>query len=242
MQTISPRAAVLWTGGKDSVLALYEARLAGFIIVNLVTFIPEGADFLAHPLFIMKAQSQALNLPHRTITISEPFQENYEKAIAAIKIKYEVDTLVTGDISEVDGLPNWIQECSRPSGMKVFTPFWEKERGTILNRLLSFHFKVIFSGVKKPWLTDDWLGREMTVSSLEQLKVLGRETGLDLCGEQGEYHTLVLDGPGFGKRIEIKEYSKGIMNDLAYLKIDRWGLGDKPVLGKFGINDRMEIT
>lgn len=242
MMTFSPRAAVLWTGGKDSALALYEARLAGFTIVNLVTFIPEGADFLAHPLFMMEAQSQALSLPHRTLTIAEPFRENYEKAIAFIKTEYELDTLVTGDISPVDGFPNWIQVCSRPSGMEVFTPLWEKDRGTILKRLLSLRFQVIFSGVKKPWLTEDWLGREMTESSLEQLKVLGRETGLDLCGEQGEYHTLVLDGPGFDKRIEINEHSSGIRDDLTYLKIDRWGLGDKPVLGKFGINERMERT
>lgn len=227
MQTIPPRATVLWTGGKDSALALYEARLSGFTIVNLVTFIPEGADFLAHPLFIMEAQSQALNLPHRTIKISEPFQENYEKAIASIRIKYDVDTLVTGDISQVDGFPNWIRERSRPSGMKVFTPLWEKDRRTILNRLLSLRFKAIFSGVKKPWLTEDWLGREMTESSLEQLNALGRETGLDLCGEQGEYHTLVLDGPLFGRRIEIRGYSKEIRNDLAYMKIDHWVLGDK---------------
>jgi diphthine-ammonia ligase len=229
MKIIAPRAAVLWTGGKDSVLALYEARLAGFTIVNLVTFIPEGADFLAHPLFMMEAQSQALSLPHRTLTIAEPFRENYEKAIGSIKKEYELDTLVTGDISQVDGFPNWIQECSRPSGMEVFTPLWEKDRGTILKRLLSLRFQVIFSGVKKPWLTEDWLGREITESALEQLKAFGRETGLDLCGEQGEYHTLVLDGPGFVKRIEIKGYSKEIRNDLAYMKIDHWILGDKPV-------------
>ncbi|MCG6533129.1 MAG: diphthine--ammonia ligase [Syntrophales bacterium LBB04] len=229
MKTTPSRAAVLWTGGKDSVLALYEARLSGLPIVNLVTFIPDGADFLAHPLFMMEAQAQALNLPHRTLTISEPFQENYEKAIASIGITYDVDTLVTGDISQVDGFPNWIRERSRPSGMKVFTPLWEKDRETILNRLLSLQFKVIFSGVKKPWLTEDWLGREITESALEQLKAFGRETGLDLCGEQGEYHTLVLDGPGFVKRIEIKGYSKEIRNDLAYMKIDHWVLGDKLV-------------
>jgi diphthine-ammonia ligase len=228
MKTLPSQAAVLWTGGKDSALALYEAQLSGYEIVSLVTFIPDGADFLAHPLFIMEAQSLALNLPYRTITISEPFRENYEEAIASFKIKYGVDTLVTGDISQVDGFPNWIRERSLPSGMKVFTPLWEKDRRVILNRLLSLHFQVIFSGVKKPWLTEDWLGREMTNSSLEQLNILGQETGLDLCGEQGEYHTLVLDGPSFYKRIEIERYSRGVQNDLAYLKIDHWALRDKP--------------
>jgi uncharacterized protein (TIGR00290 family) len=228
MKLLDPpsKATVLWTGGKDSALALYEARLSGYEIVSLVTFIPDEADFLAHPLSIMEAQSQALNLPHRTILISEPFKENYENAISSIKEKFEVDTLVTGDISPVDGYPNWIRECSLPSRMKVFTPLWGQDRRTILNRLLFLRFQVIFSGVKKTWFTEDWLGREITNSSVEQLKVLGRETGLDLCGEQGEYHSLVLDGPPFLKRIEIKAFSKGVKDSMCYLKIEDWTIRD----------------
>jgi diphthine-ammonia ligase len=137
MKPISPQDTVLWTGGKDSVLALYEARLSGYTIVNLVTFIPDRADFLAHPLPFMEAQAQALDLPHKAITISEPFRENYEKAISSIKETFEVDTLVTGDISRVDSYPNWIRECSTPSGVNALTPLWELDRRTILTRLLS---------------------------------------------------------------------------------------------------------
>lgn len=227
MKAVSSKASVLWTGGKDSALALYEARLSGYTIVNLVTFIPDKADFLAHPLPFMEAQAQALGLPHKAMTISEPFRENYEKAISSIKEKFEVDTLVTGDISQVDGYLNWIRECSTPSGVNVLTPLWELDRRTILNRLLSLRFQIVFSGVKKPWLTEDWLGREITYASIEQLNILGRENGLDLCGEQGEYHTLVLDGTPFLKRIEINAYSKGIKGDLMYMKIDHCVLRDK---------------
>src|SRR4030042_7175989 len=229
MKSLDPssKATILWTGGKDSALALYEARLSGYTIVNLVTFIPDGADFLAHPLYFMEAQAQALDLPHRVIKISEPFKENYEKAISLIKKQFEVDTLVTGDISLLDGFPNWIRECSPPSGMKVFTPLWEQDRRMILKRLLSLHFRVVFSGVKRPWLTEDWLGREINNVSGDQLSVLGRETGLDLCGEQGEYHTLVLDGPPFLNRIELGAYSKGIKDSMWYLKIEDWALRKK---------------
>jgi diphthine-ammonia ligase len=227
MRPTSPKATVLWTGGKDSVLALHEARWSGFEIINLVTFIPEGSDFLAHPLPFMEAQAQALNLPHRTITISEPFKENYEKAIFSIKKNYEIDTLVTGDISQVDHYPNWIRECSLPSGVKVFTPLWDLDRRSILNRLLFLRFRVIFSGVKRPWLGGEWLGRELTDSAIEQLHILGRKSGLDLCGEQGEYHTLVLDGPPFIKRIEIKAFSKGVKDSMWYLKIKEWNFRDK---------------
>jgi diphthine-ammonia ligase len=71
------------------------------------------------------------------------------------------------------------------------------------------------------------LGREICHASIEQLNILGRENGLDLCGEQGEYHTLVLDAPPFLKRIEINAYSKGIKGDLMYMKIDHCVLLDK---------------
>ena len=228
MKLLDPpsKATVLWTGGKDSALALYEARLSGYTIINLVTFIPDGADFLAHPLSFMEAQAQALGLPHRAISISEPFKENYEKAISSIQEVFKVGTLVTGDISPVDGFPNWIRDRSLPSEMKVFTPLWEQDRRTILQRLLSLRFRVIFSGVKKPWLTDDWLGREINDVYLDQLSVLGRETGMDLCGEQGEYHTLVLDGPPFLKRIEVKAYSKEVKDSMTYMRIKDWTIQD----------------
>jgi diphthine-ammonia ligase len=193
----------------------------------LVTFFPDGADFLAHPLFFMEVQAQVLGLSHRTIAISEPFKERYEKAITSLKREFDIDTLITGDISQVDGHPNWIRECSIPSKMNVLTPLWGLDRRVNLSRLVSLGFQVIFSGVKSPWLTEDWLGREITKDAIEELYSREQETGLDLCGEQGEYHTLVLDGPPFKQRIEINHFSKRINNNMTYMKIEDWTLQDK---------------
>ncbi|MEW6186024.1 MAG: diphthine--ammonia ligase [Thermodesulfobacteriota bacterium] len=213
------RASVLWTGGKDSALALYEARSAGVEIINLLTFIPEGADFLAHPLPFMRMQAQSLGLPHQTIAIEPPFEESYEKAISRLKEQYAIEALVTGDISQIDGYPNWIRERSKPSGLKVLNPLWEKERSWIMNRLLDTGFQVIFSGVNKTWLTEDWLGREINPHNLRQLEEIARAKGLDLCGEQGEYHTLVLDGPMFKQRIVIRAFERGQRDALCFLEI-----------------------
>ena len=58
------RASVLCTGGKDSALAFHKARLMGYEIANIVTFVPEEADFLAHPLQFMKYQAEAIDVPH----------------------------------------------------------------------------------------------------------------------------------------------------------------------------------
>ncbi|OGW74883.1 MAG: hypothetical protein A2Z72_06245 [Omnitrophica bacterium RBG_13_46_9] len=221
------KASVLWTGGKDSSLAHYKARRMGYEVVNLVTFIPTGAEFHAHPLAFIKYQAGALDLSHVMLEINEPFKENYERAIDLLKKEYKIDTLVTGDISEIDGYPNWIRECSKYSGMKVLNPLWHYDRYKLIRELISYGFKAIFSCVKKPWLTGEWVGKELNEESLARLVNLNSETGLDICGEHGEYHTLVLDGPLFNRRIGIGAYLRREKDPLIYLDILKAGLQER---------------
>ncbi|MCX5714969.1 MAG: diphthine--ammonia ligase, partial [Candidatus Omnitrophica bacterium] len=189
------RATVLWTGGKDSALAFHKARLAGYEIVNLLTFVPEKADFLAHPLPFIKYQAEAIGMPHHEVVIEAPVEGGYEKAIRAFKDKHKIDAFITGDIAEVNGLPNWIRERCRNSGVDVLTPLWGANRREVFMELLSSGFKVIISCVKTGCLDEEWLGRELDKKALSELIAIGNKTGLDICGEQGEYHTLALDGP-----------------------------------------------
>src|SRR5688572_62828 len=102
------KAVVLWTGGKDCNLALYKAKMIGYEIVALITFAMSNARFRAHPMTVMKKQSDALGIAHVTLSVSEPYKESYEEAILLIKNQYKVDTIVTGDIAEVHGSSNWI--------------------------------------------------------------------------------------------------------------------------------------
>lgn len=227
MNKMSRNATVLWTGGKDSSLALYEAKLLGYEVRSLVTFVPREPEFLAHPLSFMKYQAEALELPHYTLEVNEPFKESYEKAIHSLREKYGIDTLITGDIAEVDGHPNWIRECSKYSGISVLTPLWGSDRKGLISRILSYKFKVIFSCVKKPWFTSDWVGKEFNKDSLELLVKINKETELDVCGEQGEYHTLVVDGPLFKKSIHIIDYSKRVKDSLMYINIQKVALQEK---------------
>ena len=141
--------------------------------------------------------------------------------------RLRISTLVTGDIAEVNGHPNWIRECSEYSGVKILTPLWGNDRHELIVKLLSYKFKVIFSCVKRPWFTMEWLGRELDKDSLEELLILNAETGLDVCGEQGEYHTLALDGPLFQKSIWIDKYSKKAKDSLMYVNIQKVSLRNK---------------
>src|SRR5581483_8991573 len=98
-------AAMLWTGGKDSALALHEAVLYDCRVRCLVTFAPTDPDFLAHPLAFIKLQAQALNLPHHVLSIQEPFAQGYETALAQLRDEMNIDAVITGDIAEVAGSP-----------------------------------------------------------------------------------------------------------------------------------------
>ena len=215
------RAAMLWTGGKDSSLALHEACDDGYDVVCLVTFAPAQPDFLAHPLRFMMMQAHALGLPHYVFPVAEPYAESYEAGLRRLRDEMAIDTVITGDIAEVGGSPNWIRERSRPVGMDVHTPLWGRDRAALLAQLLGGRFKVLFSCVKTKWLADDWVGRELDDAAITELRSVRERNGLDLCGEEGEYHTLVADCPRFRHAIRINEYTRQTKGSLAHMKIQR---------------------
>lgn len=220
-------AAVLWTGGKDSVMALHEARRNGCCVRCLVTFAPPEPNFLAHPIAFMKLQAEALALPHFLWPVHEPFAESYETGLRWLKETNGIDTVVTGDIAEVGGSPNWIRERSRPVGMNVITPLWGRDRLTLLQQLLAAEFKVVFSCVKTRWLDAGWIGRELDNETITELRALREQNGLDLCGEEGEYHTLVIDVPEFKHDLRLGAFRVHRREELAYLKMEETKPGIK---------------
>ncbi len=76
------------------------------------------------------------------------------------------------------------------------------------------------------WLNESWIGRELNDSAIDELHTIHELTGLDLCGEEGEYHTMVVDGPQFTRGIDIRSYSKRIADSLAYMEIRELELFD----------------
>lgn len=212
-------AAMLWTGGKDSSMALYEADQNGCCISCLVTFAPPQPDFLAHPMSFIKMQAQALALPHYILPISAPFEKSYEASLCRLRDEMGINCVVTGDIAEVDGNPNWIRERSRSVGMNVHTPLWGRDRNALLRQLLDRGFKARFSCVNRRWLNESWVGRELDDSAIAELCAICEQTDLDMCGEEGEYHTLVVDGPQFTRSIDIRSYSKCATDSLVYMNI-----------------------
>ncbi len=215
------RAAMLWTGGKDSALALRVAREQGYDVGLLVTFAPEQGDFHAHPLPLIDQQAKALGLPWRCVAITAPYEESYRKALAGL-VEEGWQVVITGDIAEVDGHPNWIRERAEGLVLEVVTPLWDCQRDELVERVLAEGIKAVISCVKVAALSSDWVGRELDAEALADLRLLHREKGVDLAGENGEYHTIVVDSPDFAWPLELPDFLLGGAGGLAWAE---WRFG-----------------
>lgn len=192
------KAAVLWTGGKDSALALH-ASLNLYDIRSLICFVPaDNRQFYAHPTQLMTLQAQKIGIRIDFLEISEPYKASYREQIEMIRDR-GIEVLITGDISTVGGMPNWIDEVA--AGLVgVEKPLWELDRGAVLDTLVSNQFEVICSLSYKRHFQTTITGRRLDSELISELKQLP----IDPCGEQGEYHTWVLNAPFFKAPIQLK--------------------------------------
>jgi diphthine-ammonia ligase len=192
--------AVLWTGGKDSALALHRSPPSS--VRELVTFVPPEAHFQAHDLELMSWQARALGLPHRRMIVDLPYRQGYERALAEL-LASGIECVVTGDIAPVDGHPNFVAECAASVGMNVSLPLWDVDRRAHLQEIVELGFDVVLTLVNEPWLDATWVGRHLDARALRELDQLSVRNGLDQAGENGEYHSMVLGGPGFQAALEV---------------------------------------
>jgi diphthine-ammonia ligase len=194
-------AAVLWTGGKDSALALHRSSALG--VTELVTFVPPDAHFRAHDLGLMAWQARAVGLPHRQIVVEAPYEAGYDRALASLRER-GIERVVTGDIAEVGGQPNFISARAERVGLRVELPLWGVDRRAHLEQLVALGFDVLLTFVNEPWLDASWAGRHLSPTALLELAQLSRKNGLDLAGENGEYHSMVLAGPGWQHALRVE--------------------------------------
>ncbi len=214
------RVILLWSGGKDAMQALCHTREAGHQVVALITFAPPAPRFLAHPLSQVRRQAAALALPHRLVTIEAPFDLGYERALATLKEEWQLDGVVTGDIDSVGGAPNWIRERCRSLGLTVHTPLWQQPCEALLADMLTRGIVAHLSCVDTRVLAPEWVGRRLDAATLAELQQLAASRGFDACGEQGEYHTMVTDGPGFAAPLTLGHWQVARQEHLAYLQED----------------------
>lgn len=220
--------AALVSGGKDSVLALYKAQQMGHEIKVLGTMVSKRSDsYMFHypNIHLTDYLAEALQIPlvkAETCGIKEKELDDLKKMLMSL----DVEGVVTGAIAS-SYQKQRIDKLCEEIGLKSIAPLWQENPLDIMNELIALKFKVILVGVSAHGLDQNWLGREITKETLQQLVELNKKFQISLVGEGGEYESLVLDGPIFKKRIEIVESEIEYENNCGVLVIKQAKLVDK---------------
>ncbi|MCL5262430.1 MAG: diphthine--ammonia ligase [Candidatus Marsarchaeota archaeon] len=195
--------ACLFSGGKDSTLALHKAASQGYRTELLITMRPENdASYMFHKPNIDSTalQAQAMEIDQVLVdTKGEKEKElaDLEKAFADSK----VDVLITGAVAS-NYQRRRIQAICDRLGIKHVAPLWGIEPMEEL-RELALHYDVIITHVAAEGLDGSFLGAHINDATIERLISANRRSGISLIFEGGEAESFVLDAPMFRKRIAI---------------------------------------
>lgn len=217
------RLGVLFSGGKDSTLALHYAA-ENEEVVCLITLVSENKEsYMFHTpnIDISILQSQALGLPQITkVTQGKKEEEllDLEDAIAKAAEKYQIEGVVTGAIESVYQAERVQRICYRLD-LWCFNPLWKHDQKELLEELLEKKFEVIISGIFAYPLDEKWLGKQIDNKIINNLIGLQQKYGISPSGEGGEIETTVLDSPLFQKKIEILDFDIEANGNSGVLKI-----------------------
>ena len=174
---------------------------------------------------LLDAQSEALGIPiTKQPTTPETYEQQFKKALREAKAN-GAQGLVTGDIFDVaQHEAGWLERICANVGLTPVKPLWHRDTIQVLNEFINVGFKATVVRVKTVVLGNEWLGRQLDKSFYNDLKKLGT---VDLCGEYGEYHTFVTDGPIFKKKIDLQETKTSTINSWGRLEITKFALKPK---------------
>lgn len=208
-----------WSGGKDSCFAHYKAQKSGLEVVSLLTFMhsESRSNFHGIKTELLEAQAAAIGVPLvRRVTKPETYEQQFKDELLKFKSN-GVEGLVTGDIYEVaNHEERWLERVCREIGIKPIRPLWQGNTTEIFKDFIGEGFKATVVRTKLSVLGEDWLGRQLDQKFLiDILKI----PNIDPCGEGGEYHTFVTDGPLFKNSIKLLETQKLQRDGYGHLEI-----------------------
>lgn len=194
-----------WSGGKDSALALYEIqRRPEYEVVSLLTTLTEDYDRVTmHGVrrVLLERQAESLGLPLEQILLSkEASNEEYESKMQAMLAKFRqagVASVVFGDVF-LEDIRKYREDNLSKIGMKAIFPIWMRDTAELAQTFVDLGFKAIVTCVDSKILGKKFAGRMIDDPFLAELP-----SHVDPCGENGEFHSFVFDGPIFKRRIPL---------------------------------------
>ena len=208
------KVAALFSGGKDSTYAIYNAKKSGHEIVVLFTIQPKSDE--SHLLHFpnisqTKLQSQSMNIPQIIVSINDINVDveilELNNLIKTAKKTFDFDGIVHGGISSLYQ-KNKFEVLCQDNNLKLISPLWQKNASSYMKELLNNNFEFIISSVSSDGLDQSWLGKAINYSEFEKLENLSKKFQFNLNFEGGEAETFVTNCPLFKNRIKIMKSNK----------------------------------
>jgi len=218
-----------WSGGKDSCLACYQATVSGLKVRYLLNMGTEdGKRSWTHGLSteLLQIQSQAMGTPlvqRRTTGVA------YETEFINILRAFKQEGIEGGVFGDIDFEPHrqWIERVCQEANITPHLPLWGQSQDKIMRDFIDSGFEAVVVAAKADLFGEEWLGQKVDLDFLEQLDELRETKEITPCGEAGEYHTFVTDGPLFNQRLEILKTNKVLREGQRFLEILRCDLRSK---------------
>ncbi|PFO02600.1 hypothetical protein COJ85_15550 [Bacillus sp. AFS076308] len=205
------RVVISWSGGKDCCMCLDKVIKQGYQVVGLITMVSDVfRRTCAHgiPIDVVKIQAEALQIPITFINSTPDYENQLVNALKDLKENQNVDTVIFGSLY-VETDRQWNEQAAAKAGLKSEFPLWirTEEVGELVKEWLQLGYKAIICRVKDGYLDKSWVGTNLNAN------FFSHASHSDVCpmGEMGEFHTFVIDGPLFKKRLGVT-YTDIVLN------------------------------
>lgn len=226
------RVAVLFSGGKDSTLAVWKTVKLGHKISALLTVKPANPEswMFHHPCIeLTPLQAQVMRLPlhvEETLGRKEEELRDLRKALEFLKKEYGIEAVASGAV-ESRYQKVRIEKTCKEAGLLSLNPLWERGPLKLLEETLSLGFETVFTAVAAQGFDESWLNRRLDEEAVRDLKILNRKFGVHLSLEGGEGETFVKDASFFAKKVQFCGVEKVWRGYWGYLKVKEAKLTDK---------------
>lgn len=199
--TKQPQILCCWSGGKDSCFALMQAIRQGYrpqVLLNVLN--EEGRISRSHgiPAAILQAQAAAMQLPIHLINSSwQEYETKFIGALQQLAQPYTLTHAVFGDI-DLQAHRDWEEKVCAQAGLTALLPLWQQNRKALVYQMLDAGIETMIVSCNTT-MGERFLGKILTPELVLELESLD----VDVCGENGEFHTLVLNCPLFSKSLKV---------------------------------------
>ena len=206
------KAVALFSGGKDSLYATYLVEKKGVAVDHLITLLPTLGQPSPHAENIQALKIIAESMG-KNLTIVDCKKEG---ALTEVLRGLDVDALVAGDVFVEPHVQFFEDVCSRV-GLELLEPLYGRNSSELFDEIFGSGFKALVTGVNLKFLEEELLG--FVISEEARTAFLSKIGDKDPLGENGEFHTLVLECPLYSKPLKLKSSEKKVAKEMAYLTV-----------------------